>query len=121
MLASCHKLMDPLGFSLEHYDGVGAWRDSDQGQPIDATGTMPDGRAFDGATQLASILKSDPSFPRCAVQKFFSYALGRVPAPYDALRMNTLFDTFSSQGFRLKTLMLALISDDAFRMRRGGN
>src|SRR5262249_30286534 len=80
---ACHSLMDPLGLGLEHYDGVGAWRDSYAGGvAIDATGQMPGPMApipFDGAEELARALKEDPRVLGCLTQNFFSYALGREP------------------------------------------
>src|SRR6185295_320587 len=57
--AGCHAVMDPIGFSLEHYDGVGVWRDAYSNAPIDATGQLPGGLKFDGAQELVGILKTD--------------------------------------------------------------
>ncbi len=118
--ASCHKLMDPIGLALEHYDGVGAWRDSDEGQPIDATGTLPEGTRFDGAAELAKAIKNDSAFPGCATEKLFSYALGRVPTDMDRCLLTELTQHVADKGLSSRELMTAIIANDAFRKRRGG-
>jgi hypothetical protein len=74
---SCHKTIDPLGFALENFDGIGAWRTTDGEAPVDASGSLPDGRAFAGAPQLAALLAEDARFTHCVTQKALTYALGR--------------------------------------------
>lgn len=118
--ASCHTQMDPIGFSLEHYDAIGQWRDTDQGQPIDATGQLPGGLPIDGEAQLAQALKSDPRFPRCATRKLFTFALGRVAQPFDEARLLMLSDRFAASGYRIRALIEDIVHTDAFRMRHGG-
>ncbi len=117
--AGCHTKMDPIGLALEHYDPVGRWRDTDQGLPIDATGQLEDGRTFDGAAALAQVIKTDPRFTECATQKIFSYALGRTPRGYDDLRLAALTKGFADLHHRTKALIVSIIHNDAFRMRRG--
>src|SRR4030095_9615076 len=76
--ASCHTRMDPLGFGLENYDAIGAWREKDGQFPINASGVLPDGRSFDGAAGLKSILKAQPdAFAETLTRKLLIYALGR--------------------------------------------
>jgi hypothetical protein len=76
--ASCHARMDPLGFGLENFDAVGAWRTKDGEFPINAVGTLPDGRSFTGPQGLKSILKAQPdAFTECLTRKMLIYALGR--------------------------------------------
>lgn len=75
--ATCHATIDPLGFSLEHFDGIGAWRDDADGFPIDDSGALPDGRSFRGPLELAAVLRADDAFLRALVEKLFVYALGR--------------------------------------------
>ena len=67
LCASCHTLIDPLGFAFEHYDHLGRWRDTDHGHPIDASGNL-DGVPFDGATELAAVLADDPRVTTCFVK-----------------------------------------------------
>jgi hypothetical protein len=119
--AGCHTSMDPIGFALEHYDAVGRWRDADHGQPIDSAGVLPDGRAFDGAPSLAAVIKGDPRFGECATKKLFSYALGRSPRAIDGPRIVALARGFADARNRARALIISLVHNDAFRMRRGGD
>jgi hypothetical protein len=113
--------MDAYGLAFEHYDAIGRWRDTDNGEAIDATGSLPDGSSFDGVAQLAKIVKEDPRFVTCTTGKLFSYALGREAADYDATRLDALAKGLGDQGFRVKSLVSNIIHNDAFRLRRGGN
>ncbi len=115
--ATCHKLIDPIGFALENYDAVGAWREADEGGVIDSTGTMPDGQAFSGPQELAAILKTDPAAPRCMVRKLFTYALGRGPEPTDQCTLDRLTERFVRSGHVFKDLMVGIVTSEAFRAR----
>ncbi|MGH9629552.1 MAG: DUF1592 domain-containing protein, partial [Bryobacteraceae bacterium] len=76
--SGCHQLMDPLGFSLENYDAVGRWRTVEGGEPIDASGALPDGSKFEGASGLQEALLSRPEmFTTTLTEKLLTYALGR--------------------------------------------
>jgi hypothetical protein len=82
--ASCHAKMDPIGFSMENFDAVGAWRTSDAGGAIDSTGMMPDGRTYHGFSELRSILAgSSDRFVATVTEKLLTYALGRGVEFYD--------------------------------------
>ena len=83
--ASCHATMDPLGLSLENFDMVGRWREVDEAlDPIDASGTLPDGTKFDGPAGLRAVLMSNPDrFVRTVTEKMLTYALGRGLEHYD--------------------------------------
>jgi hypothetical protein len=118
--AGCHVQMDAIGLAFEHYDAIGRWRDADQGLPIDATGQLPGGQTFDGVGGLATVIKNDPRFVQCATQKLFAYALGRDPQPLDDPRMTALTKGFADEHHRTKALLVSIIHNDAFRMRRGG-
>ena len=77
--AGCHKLMDPAGFALEHFDAVGRWRDYEEGRPIDSTGGLPDGSQFEGVTGLErAILKRPEVFVGALTEKLLTFALGRA-------------------------------------------
>src|ERR1700737_2026698 len=83
--AGCHKLMDPIGFSLENYDAVGRWRAHEGGKPIDAAGSLPDGSKFEGVGGLQQALLSRPDlFAATLTEKLLTYALGRGVEYYDA-------------------------------------
>ncbi|MFO0646656.1 MAG: DUF1592 domain-containing protein [Polyangiales bacterium] len=118
--ATCHALMDPIGFAFEHFDAVGAWRDRDEGFAIDTTGTLPGtGAMFDGATALATLLARDPRYPRCVTRQWFTYALGRGPEPYDDDDLDTISHDWSAAGMRLRDLVVRIVTSEAFTQRRG--
>jgi uncharacterized protein DUF1592/uncharacterized protein DUF1588/uncharacterized protein DUF1595/uncharacterized protein DUF1587/uncharacterized protein DUF1585 len=117
--ASCHVLMDPIGYGLEHFDGVGQWRDTDGTAAIDATGKLPTGQTFDGALQLVSLLKQQTaSISACATQKIFAYSLGRDPVPTDQCQLSQLGTAFAGANYNLRSLIMQMIVTDTFRMRR---
>jgi len=119
LCASCHQYMDPLGFALEHYDAVGAWRVDDNGYTIDASGELMSGVTFDGAIELSDAISEDAGVARCMVKKTFIYALGRGTKVSDSPYLNDLTSTFEGSGHRFEDLVLALVTSDPFRMRRG--
>ena len=78
MCASCHNKMDPLGFGLENYDGIGKWRTMDGKFPVDSSGVLPNGNTFSTPGEMRAVLKSQlPQFSRCIVEKMLTYSLGR--------------------------------------------
>ncbi len=82
--ASCHSKMDVLGFGLENYDAIGKWRTMDGKFPIDVGGTMPNGKSFQTAAEMRTILlASMPQVSRCLIEKIMTYALGRGMQTYD--------------------------------------
>jgi hypothetical protein len=117
--ASCHQAMDPIGFALEHFDGIGAWRDKDGQYDIDATGTLPDGTSFDGSIELAEVVARDPRFPRCLARKLMTYALGRGMEAADRPLVEEVAREFERGGLRLPDLVRAIALSDAFLYRRG--
>jgi hypothetical protein len=117
--AACHSLMDPLGFGLESFDGIGAFRTMDQNFPVDATGEMPTGEKFNGARELSQIVSSDERFPECVAEKMFTYALGRGPEKTDAPYLDHVNQEFTARGQRLKELIVIIATSEPFRMRRG--
>ncbi len=118
--ASCHALMDPIGLGLEHFDGVGAWRDVDtDGNAIDATGDLPDRGSFDGAQELADILAADPAVPSCIAKHLFTYALGRARGFGDRGAIEAITADFVAGDHRFEELVVAIVLSDPFRNRRG--
>ncbi len=112
--ASCHDAIDPLGLALENFDGIGAWRDQDNGEPIDASGQLPNGTAVNGAADLAHVLGSDPTFGRCVVKKLFTYTHGRAPDDADRARLNLLTDGALAGQASFSDILVRLVTDDAF-------
>ena len=82
--SSCHSRMDPLGFGLENFNAIGSWRTEDGKSPVDASGSLPDGRSFQTPNELKAILKADrDAFVRGVTEKMLTYALGRGLERYD--------------------------------------
>lgn len=117
--ASCHDAMDPLGLGLEHFDGIGAWRNDDQGFPVDATGIYDDEAPFDGASELGALLAADPRFAGCLTHKLFTYALGRGTEGHDTPHLSHIAQAFQASELKLPELVALIVSSDPFRMRRG--
>ncbi|MBI2823799.1 MAG: DUF1592 domain-containing protein [Planctomycetia bacterium] len=117
--AVCHNRMDPLGFAFENFDAIGAWRDREGEQTIDAGGTLPGGQTFAGATQLRAILKAAPEpFARNLVRKMLTYALGRGLESYDNEAVNEITSQLAAHDYKFSTLVVAVVKSEPFRMRR---
>jgi hypothetical protein len=118
--AACHLLMDPLGLGLENFDAVGRWRDKEFGLPIDASGVLPGGAAFAGASELAVILGKDPRVPECLARNIYTYALGRHPdeGSIDAQHVARIVSQAGGAQVRLKDLVVGIVTSDPFRMRQ---
>jgi hypothetical protein len=118
--SSCHRRMDPLGFGLENFDAIGAWRDVDGKFPIDATGRLPDGREFEGPVELRNILKEDrEAFTRTIASKLMTYALGRGLERYDRHAVKTIARKVAANDYRFSSLVMEIVSSRPFQMRRG--
>ncbi len=117
--ASCHNLMDPIGLGLENFDGIGTYREMEAGQPVDASGQLPDGRNFNGANELAEILGNDPRFTGCFQEKVVVYGVGRKPNIRDACSMGVLEEKLAADGWQLQDALVHLANSPIFSMRRG--
>jgi hypothetical protein len=118
--ASCHNVMDPIGFGLENYDAIGQWRTTDNGEPVDASGRLNTGETFSGAIQLESILKNDARVPRAIVKYLASYALGRELNADDQCTVDALTTAWKTEDQnRMSALVLRVAGMDAMRVRRG--
>jgi cytochrome c551/c552 len=118
--ASCHSRMDPLGFSLENYDGVGKWRSKDAGSPIDPTGKLPDGTTFQGLGGLKKILleRDRDAFVNTVAEKLLLYALGRGIESYDMPVVRSIASDAARQDYRMSALIAAVVKSTPFQMRR---
>jgi hypothetical protein len=116
----CHTLMDPIGFGFENYDGMGRYRTSENGVPVDAsgelTGTDVDG-AFTGVVGLAAKLAQSANVRECYATQWFRFAYGRGENTDDACSLATLKTRFASSGGNIKELLVALTQTDAFLYR----
>jgi hypothetical protein len=113
--ASCHSIMDPVGFGLDHFDAAAAYRTTENGQPIDATGTLTDGTAFDGLAQLGAALHKEPVAGPCFVSKMYQNTLGRTALTLDDAAIMALAKQFSDGQNHADQLLLNLVSSDSFR------
>lgn len=118
--ASCHRRMDPLGFGLENFDAVGAWRITDGNFPVDASGALPDGRTFTGPVELRAILTEErDAFSRAIASKLMTYGLGRGLERYDARAIKTIAGRLPAHHYRFSGLVLEIVNSLPFQYRRG--
>jgi hypothetical protein len=118
--AACHRGIDGIGFAFEHFDATGAWREDDNGFPIDDSGTLPGSDVkFVGAAQLTEALVADPRFATCVVKKLFGYALGRAMTAADGPLLEETATKFAAGGHRLPWLAESVATSAPFTMRRG--
>jgi len=118
--ASCHQSMDPLGFALENYDAIGAWRDRDGKFPINAAGNLPDGAFFDGPADLKKVLlERKRDFVRCLSEKLLTYGLGRGIEYHDDCALEGIVNATEADGYRFSRLVLEVVRSVPFRMKRG--
>ncbi len=117
--ASCHQRMDPLGFGLENFDAIGAWRDSEGELSIDASGALPGGVAFTGPAQLRAVLQQRvEAFTHCLAEKMFTYALGRGLDRHDRLTVDDIVRKVARRDYRFSSLICAIVHSEAFQGRR---
>jgi hypothetical protein len=117
--ASCHDLMDPVGFALDHYDAVGRWRATEAGKPIDAAGSLPDGSEFVGVEGLEQALLARPElFVRTLVEKMMTFALGRGVEHYDAPAVRQIVREARDENYRFSELVLGIVRSTPFQMRK---
>jgi uncharacterized protein DUF1592/uncharacterized protein DUF1588/uncharacterized protein DUF1587/uncharacterized protein DUF1595/uncharacterized protein DUF1585 len=116
--ADCHALIDPLGFALENFDAVGAWRDFDAGGSVDASGVLPDGTALAGLGDLRSALVANPrAFASTFVEKLMIYALGRGLTANDMPVVRGILSGAEDGGFKFESIVTGVVESPAFRMR----
>jgi mono/diheme cytochrome c family protein len=114
--ASCHSVIDPLGFTLENFDVIGGWRTVDEsGQPVDAIGTTVSGVKLEGLSGLRALLLEQPErFPRTVTEKLLAYALGRRLEYYDRPAVRTIVRNASAQDYRWSSLILGIVKSPTF-------
>lgn len=122
LCASCHKRMDPIGFALENFDGVGVWRDKDDGQPIDASSTLYTGETFNGIAELRTILaeQKNEAFVRHLSKMLLTYALGRGVEYYDKPALNEIFEQTKDEDYHFQAMIHAIVKSVPFQYRRAG-
>src|SRR5205085_8030211 len=116
--ASCHNLMDPVGFSLENFDAVGRWRTTEEGQPVDVSGGLPDGSRFAGVGGLEdALLKRPEVFVGTLTEKLLTFALGRGVEPYDGPAVRQIVRTAKAADYKFSALIGAIVTSTPFQMR----
>jgi mono/diheme cytochrome c family protein len=118
--AACHKMMDPLGFALENFDGIGSWRESTgNGEPIDSSGILPDGTMFNGPAGLREVLVTKQDlFVENFTERLLTYALGRGVEEYDHPALRKIAREAASDHHRWSSIILGIVNSAPFQMRR---
>ena len=117
---SCHREMDPLGFSLENYDWFGRWRSESRGRSIDSKGRLPSGTEFEGPIGLRDVIVGEKldDLARQITRKMLSYALGRQLEYYDVPAVRKILKVFKEDNYRLQTLLREVCSSYPFKYRK---
>jgi len=117
--APCHNLMDPVGLSLERFDAIGRWRSEEGGEPIDPTGSLPDGTEFHGVDGLEKALLDRPElFVGTIAEKLLTYGLGRGVEYYDAPAVRAILREASANDSRISSIILGVVNSKPFQMKR---
>jgi hypothetical protein len=119
--AACHARMDPIGFGLENFDGIGAWRTLDDDAPVDSKGKLASGETFTGAEELALLLAKEKrdQFVRCLADKMLTYGLGRGLEYFDKCALDEIGRNLPRRGYRFSALVMEIVKSAPFQMRRG--
>ncbi|HEY7185128.1 MAG TPA: DUF1592 domain-containing protein, partial [Vicinamibacterales bacterium] len=116
--ATCHKVMDPVGFAMENFDVVGAWRTREPGGPIDASGQLADGRQIDGVVTLRNAILDHPEiFVTTMTEKMMTYALGRGVEASDMPAVRRVVREAAKQDYRLSSIVMGIVKSVPFQMR----
>jgi hypothetical protein len=111
--AGCHNAMDPLGLPLESFDAIGRYRTTDNGLPIDPSGNFDEVAVAD-ARELGAAVGTDPAVANCILRRYYAYATGHVERDVDGIVLNTLASSFTASGWKLRDLVVAIATHDAF-------
>jgi mono/diheme cytochrome c family protein len=118
--ASCHRVMDPLGFALENFDGIGEWRVREPGGTVDPSGQLGDGTQVDGPVALRRALSRRPEqFIRTLTEKMMTYGLGRGVDYQDMPTVRAIAASTARQDYRMSALILGIVRSPAFQMKKG--
>jgi mono/diheme cytochrome c family protein len=116
--ATCHKVMDPVGFAMENFDVVGAWRTREPGGPIDASGQLADGRQIDGVVTLRNAILEHPEiFVTTMTEKMMTYALGRGVEASDMPAVRRVVRDAAKQDYRFSSMVMGIVKSVPFQMR----
>lgn len=113
--AGCHAMMDPIGFGLENYDGIGRFRTEDNGQPIDASASI-DGEPFDLAAGLGALVARSPDAPHCLTRNLYRHATGHIEGEGEESALLAIEEAFVGSDYRIQDLLVEIVASPAFRV-----
>lgn len=117
--STCHKIMDPIGLSMENFDAVGHWRTTDNGSPIDPNGYLVDGSVLNGVQGLrAALMKYSPQFVRMLTEKLFIYAMGRGTEYYDMPLIRSIVHQAEANDYRFSSIILGIVKSEPFQVNQ---
>jgi hypothetical protein len=118
--AACHKLMDGIGYSFEHFDAIGRWRDKDGPRPVDARGELATGESFNGVGELITLLAGQKrgEFHRALAAKMLTFALGRGLDYYDEPAVSSIVESAGKDAWRMKSFVHAVVASYPFQHQR---
>lgn len=114
--SSCHRQMDPIGLTLEHFDGMGMYRDTDNGLTIDTTGEVETYGAFANPLELGAILRDDPRTSYCMIKNFIRGGLGHLETPGESDMIDLVEASFADSGYRIQNVMVEIAASPLFRV-----
>jgi hypothetical protein len=118
--AVCHTRMDAIGFGLENFDAIGAWRDKDGPHAINASGELAAGKSFNGPEELKKLLAAKPGlFVRSLTERMLTYALGRGVEEYDECTIERIAQAVEKSDHKFSSLAIEIVKSDAFQKKRG--
>ena len=113
----CHRLMDPIGFALENYNAIGAFRTKDNELPIDSTATDVEGiGSFASARELGELLREDPRVSLCVIKNLLRSSLGHLETPGEKSSIGQMDEAFAAQGYRMQALLVELVASPVFQL-----
>jgi hypothetical protein len=116
--ATCHKVMDPIGFAMENFDAVGAWRTREPGGPLDTSAELADGTVIDGVVALRRALLARPEvFVRTMTEKLLTYALGRGLDYHDMPAVRAIVRQAATNDYRFSSIVSGIVTSPPFQMR----
>jgi hypothetical protein len=117
--AGCHKMMDPIGFALENFDGIGTWRTKEFGQQVDGAGQLVDGTKINGVVDLRNALvRYSPQFVRTITEKLMTYALGRGVEYDDMPVVRAIVKDSAAHDYRFSSILMGIVKSEPFQMNR---
>jgi len=121
LCASCHARMDPLGLAFENFNPLGAYRDTDEGKPIDAAGQLITGEKFEDVSELAHVLATSrkDDFYRCLSGKLLTYAIGRGLEYYDTVTVEQIVAALNASDGAMRSAIYGIVESAPFQKRRG--